>query len=385
MSADLESSPPSPISAGLCARVLNGRLAGAGLSLAAGRRLSIGHAFFHDIVLREDGAAGVAAEAEVDTGVVRLTVLAGDVSLLGARVPPDSMVTVPHYVPVRLGSVALAFGGDDEARWAEAAKLLPAVPPPENAEAVPVPHRLGALAQEALARARATFGGALQSPLAVRAALVVVAVVMAGPLMDEATGLFRPSEARAEAALLDAGFGSVDLVESGNRLVATGFVRDEGARKQVTHLLERAGVDAVVDVRTGAEVARAAADVARMHGVAASARWQAPGVLLLRTEPLERDERAALVEAVRRDVGDVGPVRLLDDLDAVDTGSAPASVSDAAKRVATVVAGDPGYIQTIDGARYFVGAVMPSGHVLKAIEGRDVVLERSGKTVRVTY
>jgi type III secretion protein D len=41
--------------------------------------------------------------------------------------------------------------------------------------------------------------------------------------------------------------------------------------------------------------------------------------------------------------------------------------------------GDPAYIVTADGARYFVGATLPSGHRITAITGQRVSLERAGQ------
>jgi type III secretion protein D len=61
------------------------------------------------------------------------------------------------------------------------------------------------------------------------------------------------------------------------------------------------------------------------------------------------------------------------------------TVADATKKVSTVVAGDPAYIQTADGARYFAGAMMPSGHRLVAIEGQIVRLEKNGHEVKLSF
>jgi type III secretion protein D len=61
------------------------------------------------------------------------------------------------------------------------------------------------------------------------------------------------------------------------------------------------------------------------------------------------------------------------------------TISDATKRVSSVVAGDPAYIITVDGARYFPGAIMPSGHRLVAIQEQTVVLERNGHQIRIKF
>ena len=61
------------------------------------------------------------------------------------------------------------------------------------------------------------------------------------------------------------------------------------------------------------------------------------------------------------------------------------AVADATKKVSTVVAGDPAYIQTVDGARYFPGAIMPSGHRLIGIAGNTVMLEKNGRQTQLKF
>jgi type III secretion protein D len=58
----------------------------------------------------------------------------------------------------------------------------------------------------------------------------------------------------------------------------------------------------------------------------------------------------------------------------------PPVVDDPGKRIASVVPGNPAYIVTADGARYFVGAMLPSGHRITAIDGQRVSVERNGET-----
>lgn len=373
--------------ADLSARVLSGRLAGSGLPVTRGQRLSIGPDFFHDLVLRDGAVEGAAAEVEIGPdGTVRVTATAGPVTLLGMPLAPGTAVQVPPFLPVRLGSVALAFGPADEARWAEAAALAAAEPAGDARDGVPATAPAGwrGPATHLVRRLRGGMAQLAASRSALWAAVALFLLVGAPPVAQGLVDLLKPGPASAEAGLHEAGFRAVRLQQSGDRLVATGLVNDEGAREQVKRLLVDRGVDAIIDIRTGPELARAAADVARMHGVAASARWES-GILELRTVPLDPAQQAALVQAIRRDVRGVGTMRVIDDLDVPSRAPDITRISDATKRVATVVSGDPAYIRTVDGARYFAGAVLPSGHVLEAIEDGVVVLVRDGRTVRVAF
>ena len=71
---------------------------------------------------------------------------------------------------------------------------------------------------------------------------------------------------------------------------------------------------------------------------------------------------------------------------------APAPVSqntpvtdDPGKRVAAIVPGDSPYVATADGTRYFIGALLPTGHRIEAIEAHRVVLSRDGRQSQLDF
>ena len=70
---------------------------------------------------------------------------------------------------------------------------------------------------------------------------------------------------------------------------------------------------------------------------------------------------------------------------ATSSARAEATVSDPGKRVAAVVPGDPGYVVTVDGTRYFEGAMLPTGHRILAILSDRVQIERDGATSTLNF
>ena len=56
-----------------------------------------------------------------------------------------------------------------------------------------------------------------------------------------------------------------------------------------------------------------------------------------------------------------------------------------AERIASVVAGSPAYIVTVDGARYFEGALLPSGHRIMQIAAQRVTVERDGQPITLNF
>jgi type III secretion protein D len=95
-------------------------------------------------------------------------------------------------------------------------------------------------------------------------------------------------------------------------------------------------------------------------------------------------QRQRLLRGARSDVSGLTQLVIREDLQSQED-AAIKTVADVTKRVSTVVAGDPSYIQTADGARYFPGAMMPTGHRLVVIEGQSIVLEKNGRQIRLSF
>lgn len=53
--------------------------------------------------------------------------------------------------------------------------------------------------------------------------------------------------------------------------------------------------------------------------------------------------------------------------------------------MASVVSSDQPYVVTLDGTRYFLGALLPTGHRIVAISGSQVQLEREGESTALVF
>lgn len=365
-------------------RVLNGRLAGTEKPLPHGTPISIGHQFWQDIVIRDPATRGIALDLTIqEDGSACLSVLTGEATLLGSTLGEGRVAPLPPYVPFTIGGVALAWGDAESARWSDASGLATAIAP----VAAPVPtigDQATAMAEVAGKRVVEALRGWRLAALG-GAATLLVAATAAGPAMT-AMGLTGTRADKVEQALGKAGLPELKATESSaaGAVIVSGVVGGEGERAKAEQVLRSSRVPAQLDVQTSNELAQASADVARLTGLEATARPVGRTIVELRTTPLSPDQREKLLHAVRSDVQSVKQVVLRDDL--VPTDNAPVrSLADATKKVSTVVAGDPAYIQTSDGTVYFAGAMMPSGHKLKGIEGQTVLLEKNGRETRLTF
>lgn len=365
-------------------RVLNGRLAGTEKPIPAKGSVSIGHQYWQDVVIRDAATRGIAVEMALDAdGAAQITVLEGEATLLGSTLAAGATAILPPYVPFTIGGVAIAWGQRAGERWNEATGLagtvpaLPETPPSASDHALAVVERAGEGLSGLLTRRRLRVGAAAVG------VLLLASVTM--PVVD-ALELRGSPETRVTRALADAGLKDLRVSrDSGSGgVVVTGVVGNEGLRQRAAKALEDSGVTGTLSVQTSADLARAVADVARMHGLQSVAKPIGRTAVELRVTPLEPEQESRLAQAVRGDVRALTQLALRDDLPPVETTPVK-TVQDATKKVSTVVAGDPAYIQTVDGARYFSGALMPSGHRLVGIQANTVILEKNGRETRVNF
>lgn len=369
------------ISDDLVVRVLTGTRAGAEAALPSNGRATIGHEYWHDVVIREAATRGCALEIALgDDGVAQLTLLEGSAVLLGSALQAGDTAVLPPFVPVTIGGVAVAFGSAVSERWDEAGTIAASGQVFETANAGSA-SSLAAVWRDATG---ARLGRSLR-PTAI-AGIVggLLLLLFAGPAIEALQIGGSPAE-RTERAIAVAGYGSVKVREATDgTLQLSGYVASDADRQRIRALVEAKAMRATLSIETGEESARGVADVARLNGVEARARPIRAGVVELTTAPLDPAARDKVAALIRRDVPSLQ--RLIYRYDPSMAGESEVkTIADATKRVSTVVAGDPAYIITVDGARYFPGAMMPSGHRLIAIQEQTVVLERNGNRLRLRF
>jgi type III secretion protein D len=184
-------------------------------------------------------------------------------------------------------------------------------------------------------------------------------------------------------ALQGSEFSTLNLVsDAAGRVELRGRLSTLAQRTQLDTWLAARQFTPVVQVQVDEAVARDVVDVFRVNGVSVQARVQGAGrVLAEATEPdAERLKRAE--DVVRRDV------RGLEALSVVNRAvpqppPAPPVPDDPGKRIASLVPGEPAYLVTVDGSRYFIGAMLPSGHRITHIATQRVTLERDGHTTNL--
>jgi len=363
-------------------RVLNDRLAGAEYPLPMRKQVRVGHSFENDVVLRGAATAGLSLELHQGGADTLLRVLTGEVVVLGRHLSAGEEMVLPPYLPVRLGEFAFAVGGDDDARWDEAVHLVATTTQPTVESTMAMPR--ADLRERALTRFAPVV--ALFARLGSRSSLLIgagaVVLIAAGSI--PVIGHFAQTGSRDPAlvgtALRDAGFGGliVKPAVDGGALIITGTLRDDREVERLQALVGARYPDATVSVETTSAMASAASDILKTNGIDGQARVLRRGVLEVESQYLPSDRQTELTALLKRDIPALVAVEYR-----LTSTRGPDDLryffNSPRFGVASFVDGNPGYIVTADGTRWFKGATLPTGHRIIAIGEGRIMLERAGQ------
>jgi type III secretion protein D len=143
-------------------------------------------------------------------------------------------------------------------------------------------------------------------------------------------------------------------------------------------VLVDAGITPRLDVKVEESIIASVTEVYRINGVTADVKGIGPGTVSVQTSVADPQVLTRIESEVRRDVPGLAQMSVQNR----PPPKRPAPeriVDDPGKRIAAVVSGNPGYVVTSDGTRYFVGALLPTGHSILSIEDQQVMVERDGE------
>jgi type III secretion protein D len=366
----METTPNQPESTTpLELRVLEGPQAGARAPLPEGLGCEIAAAAAGDgadVWLRDETAAPVRVRVIAALPHGAIEVLEGQVQLGDEWLDAGVQAAWAMHQPLTLGRFVVAFGVAHETEWPDAAGAQSAH------GATTTPHK---------PRRRAE--------LWLTALGAGIAIASAGALMLAHVAA-APRTETSVAPTLDVALRTSEFAMLETAREPDGHVRLSG---RLATLAQRARLDAwlaardfapKLDVQVDENLARDVTDVFRVNGVAVQARVTGPGLVVAEAAERDPERLARAVEVVRRDVHGLDKLAVENRAKPLPP-PAPALPDDPGKRIASLVPGDPGYLVTADGSRYFIGAVLPSGHRVTAIAQQRVTLERDGQSQTLNF
>lgn len=372
----------------LVLRVLAGRVRGASAPLERGRVIAVGHDLDADIVLRDASAEGVRLTLKARADAADLDLTSGSVTLLGHELTAPAQAILPLYLPLLIGDNAVAIGEAESPRWSEAERIL--------AAARPLPHDDGDEDDAPAGDGRnwqylLNNTNALVSRSAKFVPVLLIAVVTISALFAISSGIpawpkSQPKPAKVQAVLSEAGFDKLVVIktEAGD-LRIEGMLTSDAERVRLQRVLASREWRPRLELQTHDGIARQVEELYLANGVKAAARSVGAGMVRLDVTGSDPDEAARLE---RLAMGEVKGLRRIDVslLPGADEGGRFEDIQQGGgKRVVSVIGGERGHVTTADGARYFPGAVLPTGHRIVSIEDTRVLVERNGSRSELNF
>lgn len=372
----------------LVLRVLAGRVRGASAPLERGRVIAVGHDLDADIVLRDASAEGVRLTLKARADAADLDLTSGAVTLLGHELTAPAQAILPLYLPLLIGDNAVAIGEAESPRWSEAERIL--------AAARPLPDDDGAEDDASADDGRnwqylLNNTNALVSRSAKFVPVLLIAVITVSALFAISTGVpawpkSQPKPAKVQAVLSEEGFDKlvVTKTEAGD-LRIEGMLASDAERVRLQRILAVREWSPRLELQTHDGIARQVEELYLANGVKAAARSVGAGMVRLDVTGSDPDEAARLE---RLAMGEIKGLRRIDVsmLPGADEGGRFEDIQQGGgKRVVSVIGGERGHVTTADGARYFPGAVLPTGHRIVSIEDTRVLVERNGSRSELNF
>ena len=372
-------------------QVLEGSQQGASTALPEGLAVTVSGAIDSDVVLRGADLAErrIALTAQADS--LRVQVLQGEAQVDGRSVAAGQAVTVALASIVvlggtHLGVVRVAGAGHragnkagnkagHEAGHEPAAVAVAGAAPPRSTEAAASPAAaLAAAAQSPSARTwsrRLVGSGAALAAVSIGVLAFAYSAVPVAPSAAQRAG-------HAETLLHDAGLKRLTVrAAEGGELRVDGYLETTAQRARAERLLAGEHLDARWQVWVDEQVSNAVQDVYRVNGASASVESLGAGAVRVSTSVADPATLESIRNLARRDVPGLTTIEVRNTAPPQRPGATPV-LDDPGKRISSIVAGDPPYVVTIDGTRYFEGALLPTGHRIAGIEEHQVVLELGG-------
>lgn len=370
----------------LVLKVLAGRVRGASAPLERGQAVTVGHDLDADIVLRDPSAEGVRLRLKARTDAADLELLEGRVVLLGHELTAPAQALLPLYLPLMIGDNAVAIGNPDSPRWSEAERILTAGRPINDDDDEDDAAQPGQSWQYLLNNTNALVSRSVKFVPVLLIAVITVSALFAISSGVQSWPKMQPKPAKVQGVLQDEGFTDLAVTKtSEGDLRIEGMVASDADRARLQRIMAAHDWQPRLQVQTQEGMARQVEDFYMANGVEASARSAGVGLVRLDVVGSSQEEAARLQRLAMTEVKGVRRIEI-NMLPGADEGGRFEDMQEGGgKRVVSVIGGPRGHVTTADGARYFPGAVLPTGHRIVSIEETKVLVERNGSRSELNF
>ncbi len=358
--------------------IIDGEQTGARAQLKVDKSFVIGSELGSDIVLRDVALVGQCFRLSVGDEFAQVEVLSGFVEIQGQQIAEHGRVTLHPYVPLKIGQTTLAYGEAEDERWHHLSQIRDdSTQNPGNSITVQQQNALP------IKKYRGMLLGLVLILVSVGGGLIGMSTYSdnetANAMVKSQSDIANDIASDIVTVLEGSGFVGLKVTateESG--LLIEGNLETTAQRMLLEKILTELAVVFQLRVLVGEQLAATVQEIYRINGIKASVQSQDPGIVQVATKEASLKKLNRVVMIAKRDIVGLRDIVVKNIKPPRPKRRQSKSADDPGKRIVSLVPGNPAYITTVDGARYFVGAMMPSGHKISAISGQQVLLDKNG-------
>jgi hypothetical protein len=354
--------------------VLTGEQTGARRILDNNTTFTISGNMETDVVFRDPTISNEKINLITKDNDVFIQVLSGDIEIQGNSVKSGDILKIPEYAKIKIGETTFSYGRHVDATWRDILEYVAKLELSSKSS-----KKVVSLVLEHKAFLIATLF------IIIATTLIFYYTYIHNSKVD----LLQLSDRELlQNVLVESGFESLSISQSGSgQLSLTGFLMTNREKSEVEKIVDEINLPILLDLSTGDHLAAEVRELYRVNGVYADVKVLQDGKVIVTTKykdrkKLERLESIALSEIpslIELDTEYLGVEQKPEKL-----GPEP-SFNKQDKRIVMVVNGNPPYIMTFDKSKYYIGALLPSGHKIISIYDSSVVLDKEGKTTTLEF
>lgn len=354
--------------------VLTGEQSGARRVLDDNATFTISGKMDTDVVFRDPTINEERLNLITRNNEVFVQVMSGNVEIQGKIVSSGNLVKIPEYAKIKIGETTFSYGRHVGAAWHEIVEYVSNI---ELASSAKSKHF------NIITSRQLVF---LLSLLVIISLVTILVYININKNSENVAIISQIDVLKSD--LEDNGIYSLDVsrTESG-QLTITGFLMTNKEKSTVESIVDDHKLSVLLDVFTGDNLAKEVEELYRVNGVDADVKVLKYGSVIVTTEYkdkslLEKLKHIALSEISHLNELDTEYIGTINRAENIESSN---SFDKDEKRITMVVSGLPAYIMTHDQSKYYIGAILPSGHKIIAIQDKKVTIEKNGNTTTLEF
>jgi len=331
--------------------ILHGPQSGAHIQFKDKDSWLIGGDLNSDIVLRDPLISGQQIKLLLAGEAITLHVISGEVELSNKVLSAGEQTVLTAYTPVKIGETVFAYGELESDLWKSVPRNI---------------HDEDIHAEEE--EVRQVTSGMMSKYSNSANAKFAVPGLMLFFILSAALVFFQPQEIK------------VTVDDELNRLseFLQGYLTSKAENAQLENLISDLDLVIVNNTEVGEELTAQVKDVYRLNNIEAEVHLLRQGVVKVTTAENNLELLKKVEQIVNRDVPLLSQLETENHPKDVIADGSEKVKNDPGKIVTMIVPGDPAYLVTSDQSRYFVGAMLPTGHKISDIAQGKVFLDKAG-------